>query len=188
MDKILSNTEFATIINTIGAGVGQSFDIEESHYDKIIIMTDADTDGAHIQTLLLTFFYNYMRPLIVSGHVFVAVPPLYRVYKEDSKGNVINQIYAWDDAGLSGAKIKVGNGYKVARYKGLGEMSAEQLKDTTMDLKNRLLIKVTIEDPLAVENKVAVLMGNDVGKRKKRLVDNVDFNTKDDFVKEIEKL
>jgi topoisomerase-4 subunit B len=188
MDKILSNTEFATIINTIGAGVGQSFDIEESHYDKIIIMTDADTDGAHIQTLLLTFFYNYMRPLIVSGHVFVAVPPLYRVYKEDSKGNVINQIYAWDDDGLSGAKIKVGNGYKVARYKGLGEMSAEQLKDTTMDPKNRLLIKVTIEDPLAVENKVAVLMGNDVGKRKKRLVDNVDFNTKDDFVKEIEKL
>ena len=184
MDKIMQNTEFATIINTIGAGVGQNFDVTESHYGKIIIMTDADTDGAHIQTLLLTFFYNYMRSLITEGKVFVAVPPLYHVIKEDSKGKKV-EAYAWDDKTLEEAKKKVGAGYKVSRYKGLGEMSDKQLKETTMDPANRLLIQVSIDDPLSVENKVAILMGKDADKRKKWLEKNVDFNEVDNFIKEV---
>lgn len=184
MDKIMQNTEFATIINTIGAGVGQNFDVSESHYGKIIIMTDADTDGAHIQTLLLTFFYNYMRSLITEGKVFVAVPPLYHVVKEDSKGKKV-EAYAWDDKTLEEAKKKVGAGYKVSRYKGLGEMSDKQLKETTMDPANRLLIQVSIDDPLSVENKVAILMGKDADKRKKWLEKNVDFNEVDNFIEEV---
>lgn len=184
MDKIMQNTEFATIINTIGAGVGQNFDVTESHYGKIIIMTDADTDGAHIQTLLLTFFYNYMRSLITEGKVFVAVPPLYHVIKEDSKGKKV-EAYAWDDKTLDEAKKKVGAVYKVSRYKGLGEMSDKQLKETTMDPANRLLIQVSIDDPLSVENKVAILMGKDADKRKKWLEKNVDFNEVDNFIEEV---
>lgn len=184
MDKIMQNTEFATIINTIGAGVGQNFDVTGSHYGKIIIMTDADTDGAHIQTLLLTFFYNYMRSLITEGKVFVAVPPLYHVIKEDSKGKKV-EAYAWDDKTLDEAKKKVGAGYKVSRYKGLGEMSDKQLKETTMDPANRLLIQVSIDDPLSVENKVAILMGKDADKRKKWLEKNVDFNEVDNFIEEV---
>ena len=183
MEKLLHNEEIATIINTIGAGFGQSFDIEDIHYGKIIIMTDADTDGAHIQTLLLTFFYHYMRQLIVSGHVYIAVPPLYRVYKED--GKKVIQEYAWDDAGLETAKKKVGGGYKVSRYKGLGEMDAIQLKETTMDPKTRLLIQVDIEDPFIVEKRVAVLMGKDTSVRKKWVEENVDFNVVDTFMKEV---
>ena len=184
MEKILQNQEFATIINTIGAGVGQNFDVSESHYGKIIIMSDADTDGAHIQTLLLTFFYNNMRSLITEGKVFIAVPPLYRIFKTDAKGKT-TETYAWDDKGLEEGKKKIGAGYKVSRYKGLGEMSPQQLKATTMDPKNRLLIQVNIDDPLAVENKVAVLMGKDADKRKKWLEQNVDFNEEDSFIKEV---
>ena len=183
MDKLLHNEEIATIINTIGAGFGQSFDIEDIHYGKIIIMTDADTDGAHIQTLLLTFFYHYMRQLITSGHVYIAVPPLYRVYKEE--GKKVTQEYAWDDEGLEAAKKKVGGGYKVSRYKGLGEMDAIQLKETTMDPATRLLIQVDIEDPFIVEKRVAVLMGKDTSIRKKWVEENVDFNKIDTFMKEV---
>ena len=184
MEKILQNQEFATIINTIGAGVGQNFDVSESHYGKIIIMTDADTDGAHIQTLLLTFFYNNMRSLITEGHVYVAVPPLYRIYKTDSKGKT-TEVYAWNDADLEEGKKKIGAGYKISRYKGLGEMSDKQLKETTMDPKNRLLVQIKIDDPLSVENKVAILMGKDSDKRKKWLEQNVDFNEVDKFIEEV---
>ena len=184
MEKILQNQEFATIINTIGAGVGQNFDVSDSHYGKVIIMSDADTDGAHIQTLLLTFFYNNMRSLITEGKVYIAVPPLYRIYKVDSKGKT-TETYARDDKGLEEGKKKIGAGYKVSRYKGLGEMSPKQLKETTMDPKNRLLVQVNIGDPLSVENKVAVLMGKDADKRKKWLEQNVDFNEVDDFIKEV---
>lgn len=184
MEKILQNQEFATIINTIGAGVGQNFDVSESHYGKIIIMTDADTDGAHIQTLLLTFFYNNMRSLITEGHVYVAVPPLYRIYKTDSKGKT-TEVYAWNDTDLEEGKKKIGAGYKISRYKGLGEMSDKQLKETTMDPKNRLLVQIKIDDPLSVENKVAILMGKDSDKRKKWLEQNVDFNEVDKFIEEV---
>ncbi len=182
MDKLLHNQEFATIINTIGAGFGQSFDINDIHYGKIIIMTDADTDGAHIQTLLLTFFYHYMRPLIENGHIYIAVPPLYRVAKEENH-KVIQQ-YAWSDEDLELAKKKIPGG-KISRYKGLGEMDAIQLKETTMDIKTRLLIKVDIDDPLLVEKRISVLMGNDTSLRKKWVEENIDFNTVDTFIKEV---
>ena len=183
MDKLLHNEEIATIINTIGAGFGQSFDIEDIHYGKIIIMTDADTDGAHIQTLLLTFFYHYMRQLITEGHVYIAVPPLYRVYKEDN--HKVVQEYAWDDEGLEKAKSNVGKGYKISRYKGLGEMDAVQLKETTMDPRTRLLIQVDIEDPFLVEKRVNVLMGKDTTIRRKWVEENVDFSKVDTFLKEV---
>ena len=182
LDKLLHNEEISTIINTVGAGFGQSFDINDIHYGKIIIMTDADTDGAHIQTLLLTFFYHYMRALITSGHVFIAVPPLYRVYKEEGKKLV--QEYAWDDKGLELAKKKVGAGCKINRYKGLGEMDAIQLKETTMDPKSRLLIQVDINDPILVEKRVNVLMGRDASLRRQWVEENVDFNEIDTFLKE----
>ena len=183
IDKLVHNEEFATIINTIGAGFGQSFDLDDIKYGKIIIMTDADTDGAHIQTLLLTFFYNFMRQLITTGHVYIAVPPLYRVYKED--GHKVIQEYAWDDEGLEAAKKKVGGGYKVSRYKGLGEMDAIQLKETTMDPKTRLLIQVDIEDPILVEKRVNILMGRDTSVRRAWVEENVDFNKVDTFMKEV---
>lgn len=184
MDKMLKNEEFATLINTIGAGYGQGFDISDIHYNKIIIMTDADTDGAHIQTLLLTFFYHYMRPLITTGHVYIAVPPLYGVSKETKDKQKVME-YAWDDESLDKAKQKVGAGYKIQRYKGLGEMSAEQLWDTTMNPKSRTLIRVNIEDPLLVEYRVGVLMGKDTDVRKKWVEENVDFNVDDEFMKEV---
>ena len=182
LDKLVHNEEIATIINTVGAGFGQTFDIEDIHYGKIIIMTDADTDGAHIQTLLLTFFYHYMRSLITSGHIYIAVPPLYRIYKEENKKLI--QEYAWDDAGLEEAKKKVGGGYKINRYKGLGEMDAIQLKETTMDPRTRFLIQVDINDPFLVEKRVNVLMGKDASLRRKWVEENVDFNTVDTFLKE----
>ena len=183
IEKLVHNEEIATIINTIGAGFGQSFDIEDIKYGKIIIMTDADTDGAHIQTLLLTFFYHYMRQLITTGHIYIAVPPLYRVYKED--GKKVTQEYAWDDDGLEKAKKKVGPGYKVSRYKGLGEMDAIQLKETTMDPKTRLLVRVEIDDPFLAEKRVTVLMGRDAGIRRAWVEENVDFNKVDTFIKEV---
>ena len=183
LSSVLKNEEIATIINTIGAGFGQSFDIDDIHYGKIIIMTDADTDGAHIQTLLLTFFYHYMRPLITSGHVYIAVPPLYRIYKEEN--HKMRQEYAWDDEGLENAKKRIGAGYKVSRYKGLGEMDAIQLKETTMDPKSRLLIRVDIEDPLLADSRVSVLMGKDTSSRKKWVEENVNFNEVDTFMKEV---
>ena len=182
LSAVLKNEEIATIINTIGAGFGQSFDLEDIHYGKIIIMTDADTDGAHIQTLLLTFFYHYMRPLITSGHVYIAVPPLYRIYKEEN--HKMRQEYAWDDEGLDAAKKKIGAGCKISRYKGLGEMDALQLKETTMDPRTRLLIRVDIEDPLLADSRVSVLMGKDTASRKKWVEENVNFNEVDTFLKE----
>ena len=179
-EKMLHNEEFATIINTIGAGYGQSFDIEDIRYGKIIIMTDADTDGAHIQTLLLTFFYHYMRPLITNGHVYIAHPPLYGVTKETNHHKVTE--YAWDLDGLEAAKKKVGAGSRITRYKGLGEMDAIQLKETTMDPKTRILIKVNIDDPFLVEKRVGILMGKDSSVRRKWVEENVDFNTVDEFM------
>ena len=182
MEQMLKNTEFATLINTIGAGVGANFDADDAKYGKIIIMTDADTDGAHIQTLLLTFFYHYMRPLIQKGMVYVAVPPLYRVAKETDMSKFA---YAWSEEELEKAKKKIGSPYRISRFKGLGEMNASQLKETTMDPKTRTLIRINIEDPLVVERRVSILMGKDSSLRKKWVEENVDFTLKDPFIKEI---
>lgn len=183
VEKMVQNEEIATIINTIGSGYGQGFDLEDLKYGKIIIMTDADTDGAHIQTLLLTFFYHYMRPLITNGHIYIAAPPLYRVYKEE--GNKVTQEYAWDDIELEKAKAKIGSGYKINRYKGLGEMNAVQLKETTMDPKTRVLIQVGIDDPFLAERRVNVLMGKDTSLRRAWVEENVDFGKVDTFIKEV---
>lgn len=183
VEKMLKNEEFATLINTIGAGFGKDFDISESRYGKIIIMTDADTDGAHIQTLLLTFFYHYMTPLLKAGMIYLAAPPLYRVYKYQ-KGELIYR-YAWDDKTLEEAKQEIGANYKINRYKGLGEMNAEQLWDTTMNPENRSLIRVNIEDPLLVAMRVRVLMGKDPSVRKKWIEENIDFNAYDEFIEEV---
>src|SRR5690606_28344034 len=135
LEDIFKNEEINTIIHTIGAGVGPDFQIEDSNYDKVIIMTDADTDGAHIQCLLLTFFYRYMRPLIEAGKVYIALPPLYKVSKKSGKKEIIE--YAWNDEDLQKAIKKVGKGYTIQRYKGLGEMNADQLWETTMNPATR---------------------------------------------------
>ena len=185
MERMLANTEFSTIIQTIGAGVGANFDVEDSHYGKIIIMTDADTDGAHIQILLLTFFYNYMKPLITHGMVYIACPPLYRVYKKSDPAHKF--VYAWDDESLEEAKKKIGPGYGINRYKGLGEMNADQLYNTTMNKATRKLYKVTIEDPLVVEKSISILMGNDPSQRRAWIEENVSFNEEDTFIKEVKK-
>ena len=182
MERMLQNVEFSTIIQTIGAGVGADFDVEDSHYGKIIIMTDADTDGAHIQILLLTFFYNYMKPLITHGMVYIANPPLYRVYK---KSDPSKHIYAWDEASLEEAKKKIGPGYGINRYKGLGEMNADQLAATTMNKKTRQLLQVRIEDPLVVEKRISILMGNDASQRRVWIEENVKFDVVDSFIAEV---
>lgn len=182
MERIVENLELSTLIQTIGAGVGQDFDPEESHYGKIIIMTDADTDGAHIQTLLLTFFYNYMKPLIEKGMVYIAQPPLYRVYK---KSDTSKHIYCWNDEDLEKAKEKIGNGYGINRYKGLGEMNPAQLAETTMNKETRVLCRVTIDDPLLVEKRISTLMGKDSSLRWNWIRENVTFNEEDTFLKEV---
>ena len=179
MSDILKNEEISTIINTVGAGVGADFNADDSHYAKVIIMTDADTDGAHIQVLLLTFFYRYMRGLIQAGKVYIALPPLYKVSKKNGKHEDV--IYAWDDDELEKAKKQIGRGYAVQRYKVLGEMNADQLWETTMNPETRTLIQVSIEDAALVERRVSVLMGDKVEPRREWIEDNVKFSLEDSF-------
>ncbi|WP_105100411.1 DNA topoisomerase IV subunit B [Streptococcus suis] len=173
MADILKNEEINTMIYTIGAGVGSDFTIEDVNYDKIIIMTDADTDGAHIQTLLLTFFYRYMRPLVEAGRVYIALPPLYKMSK--GKGKTEKIAYAWSDGELEDLRKDFGKGCILQRYKGLGEMNADQLWETTMNPETRTLIRVTIEDLARAERRVSVLMGDKVEPRRKWIEDNVKF-------------
>ncbi|HEL2054752.1 TPA: DNA topoisomerase IV subunit B [Streptococcus suis] len=173
MSDILKNEEINTMIYTIGAGVGSDFTIEDVNYDKIIIMTDADTDGAHIQTLLLTFFYRYMRPLVEAGRVYIALPPLYKMSK--GKGKTEKIAYAWSDGELEDLRKDFGKGFILQRYKGLGEMNADQLWETTMNPETRTLIRVTIEDLARAERRVSVLMGDKVEPRRKWIEDNVKF-------------
>ena len=172
MTDIFKNEEIATMIYTIGAGVGPEFEIEDCNYDKVIIMTDADTDGAHIQTLLLTFFYRYMRPLIDAGKVYLAQPPLYKLTVGSGKGR--KEKYLWTDEELE-EDTKGLKSYSIQRYKGLGEMNAEQLWETTMDPERRTLIQVTIDDEAKAERRVSVLMGTKVGPRREWIENNVEF-------------
>ena len=178
LTDVLSNTEINTMIRTIGAGIGSDFKIEDCNYDKVIIMTDADDDGAHIAILLLTFFYRFMKPLIENGHLYIAMPPLYAL----KNGNKVYG-YAWDDEGAE--EIRKQNKIKLEkqRYKGLGEMNAEQLWETTMDPNKRSLIKVNLTDASLAERRVSVLMGDNVEPRKKWIEENVEFTLEDNYAK-----
>ncbi len=174
LDDVFANMEINTIIHTIGAGVGTDFDIDDCNYNKIIIMTDADIDGAHIQVLLLTFFYRYMKTLIEDGRLYVAMAPLYGI--EINK----KMHYAWTDEEMKDI-IKGKVNYKIQRYKGLGEMNADQLWDTTMNPETRSLIRVSITDAALAEKRVSVLMGDNVEPRKEWIEENVEFSLEDDF-------
>lgn len=178
MQDILKNEEINTMIYTIGAGVGPEFTVDDCNYDKVIIMTDADTDGAHIQVLLLTFFYRYMKPLIEAGKVYIALPPLYKVSKGTGKKAVIE--YAWTDEELTQVTEQVGKGYMLQRYKGLGEMNADQLWETTMDPETRTLIRVRIDDAAQAERRVTTLMGDKVEPRRKWIERHVQFTLEED--------
>ena len=176
MDDIYKNEEINTLIYTIGAGVGASFDASESNYDKVIIMTDADVDGAHIQILLLTFFYHYMRGLIEAGKLYIALPPLYKLDYGKNK-----QIYAYSDDELNEIKNNNSGKYTIQRYKGLGEMNPEQLWETTMNPQTRALIRVNINDAALAQKRVEVLMGDKVEPRKEWIDENVEFTLEDDY-------
>ena len=181
-EKVLfGNKEIFTLITTIGAGYGKEFKIRDIHYGKIIIMTDADDDGSHIQSLLLTFFYNHMKPLIENGNLYIACPPLYRVY------NSKKEIYCYDDTELEKAKAQIGAGYKVNRYKGLGEMNYTQLSETTMSREHRKLLRVVLKDDEDTSDKVSLFLGNNADRRKEWINNNIDFTTVDNFIKEVER-
>lgn len=173
------NEELSTIIHTLGAGVGSSFVPEDSNYYKVIIMTDADDDGAHIQNLLLTFFYRFMRPLIEAKMLYIALPPLFRIAKKDK------EYYLFSNEELEEKKKELKSGYVINRYKGLGEMNASQLWDTTMNPESRTLLCVTLEDARLAEKRVSELMGDRPELRRNWIEENVVFTLEDDFAKEV---
>ena len=175
-EDVYKNEELNTMIYTIGAGVGAEFDVSESNNDKVIIMTDADVDGAHIQILLLTFFYHYMRPLIEEGKLYIALPPLYKI---DFGGK--KKFYAYSDEELEEIKRENPGRCSIQRYKGLGEMNADQLWETTMNPETRSLIRVNINDAALAEKRVSVLMGDKVDPRKEWIDENVEFTMEDDY-------
>ncbi len=178
LEEITKNEEINTIIYTVGAGVGADFKVEDSNYDKIIIMTDADTDGAHIQILLLTFFYRYMRPLIEAGKVYIALPPLYKLQK--GSGAKTQVAYAWTDEELAAETKAFGKGFTLQRFKGLGEMNADQLWETTMNPATRTLIRVRIDDAALAERRVTTLMGDKVAPRREWIEKHVKFTMADE--------
>ncbi len=177
IDQILQNEEIRTIISALGTGIGSEFDLESLKYHKVIILSDADQDGAHIRAILLTFFFRYMKELVTAGHVYIGMPPLYKVHK----GNT--EEYAYDDKELQEKIAKVGRGYSLQRYKGLGEMNPSQLWDTTLNPETRSLMQVTIEDAAEADRLITVLMGDEVGERKKYIFEHANFNKEDKFAR-----
>lgn len=175
LEAIEKNEELNTIIHALGAGVGANFTAEDSNYYKVIIMTDADDDGAHIQNLLLTFFYRYMRDLITHEMLYIALPPLYRIAKAGK------EYYLYTNEELDEKKAELKNGYTITRYKGLGEMNATQLWDTTMNPESRTLLCVTIENAMMAEKRVTELMGDKAELRRNWIEDNVEFTLEDDY-------
>ncbi len=175
IEKILENEEIRTIIGALGTGIGDDFKMKDLNYDKVIILSDADQDGAHIRAILLTFFYRYMKPLIQEGHVYIGMPPLYKVWKKD----VVE--YAYDDKELKKKIEVVGRGYSLQRYKGLGEMNPQQLWETTMNPKTRMLMRVTLDDIAEAERLIPILMGSESEGRKAYIQNYADFNKQDDF-------
>ena len=177
LDQILQNEEIRTIISALGTGIGSEFDIESLKFHKVIILSDADQDGAHIRAILLTFFFRFMRELVSSGHVYIGMPPLYKIHK----GNV--EEYAYDDKELEKKKAKVGRGANIQRYKGLGGMNPSQLWETTLNPETRTLMRVTLEDAAEADRLITVLMGDEVGERKKYIFEHANFNKEDAFAK-----
>ena len=170
-DKIYNNEKLKPVIQAVGAGIGADFDISKIRYGKVIIMADADVDGAHIRTLLLTFFFRYMRPLLEQGHVFLAQPPLYKVSKKGMK-----DVYCYTDEELDSELAKIGrDNVSIQRYKGLGEMNPEQLWDTTMNPENRILIKVTMDDAMKADQIFTILMGDQVEPRREFIEQNAKY-------------
>ncbi|MGI6392594.1 MAG: DNA topoisomerase IV subunit B [Candidatus Izemoplasmatales bacterium] len=178
MEDVLKNEEISTIISTIGAGLGSDFNVQKANYNKVIIMTDADTDGAHIQVLLITFFFRYMLPLVEAGKLYIAMPPLYKIEKTGVKRGQVE--YAWTESEREEISKRFKT-YTIQRYKGLGEMNAEQLWDTTMNPETRTLVQVKIEDMADAEQRISVLMGDKVEPRKEWIDTFVSFESEDDF-------
>ena len=175
IDQVLANEEFRSIITALGTGIGEEFDLSHLKYDRVIILSDADQDGAHIRAILLTFFFRYMRELVTDGHVYIGMPPLYCAKKG------VEHIYCFDEKELARATKKLGRGYSVQRYKGLGEMNPEQLWETTMNPNGRKMVQVTIEDLAEAERRVTVLMGDKVEPRREYIQEYANFNHVDDF-------
>ena len=175
LDQVLANEEFRSLITALGTGIDEGFSLSNLKYGKVIILSDADQDGAHIRAILLTFFFRYMKDLITNGHVYIGMPPLYKV----QKGQHI--IYAYDDKELAKATRAAGKGYTLQRYKGLGEMNPEQLWETTMDPSQRKLMRVSIEDAALVDRLTTVLMGDKVEPRRDYISEHADFNKEDTF-------
>ncbi len=175
LDQVLSNEEFRSLITALGTGIDEGFTLNNLKYGKVIILSDADQDGAHIRAILLTFFFRYMKDLINQGHVYIGMPPLYKV----QKGQKV--IYAYDDKELGKATKAIGKGYTLQRYKGLGEMNPEQLWETTMDPSQRKLMRVSIEDAALVDRLTTILMGDKVEPRRDYITEHADFNKPDNF-------
>lgn len=178
LEQVEKNEELNTIIHTLDCGIGQSMDPKDSNYHKVIIMTDADDDGAHIQNLLLTFFYRFMRPLIDAGMLYIAMPPLFRIEKGKQ------EFYVYSNDELTQLKAQLQSGYTISRYKGLGEMNANQLWETTMNPETRTLLRVTLDDGRLAEKRITELMGEKAELRRNWIEENVVFTLEDDFIKE----
>ena len=170
IDQVLANEEIRTIISALETGIGEDFDISSLRYNKVIILSDADQDGAHIRAILLTFFFRYMKQLVTDGHVYIGLPPLYKVYKNNYEE------YVYSDAELPDAIKKAGKNYQIQRYKGLGEMNPEQLWDTTMDPKKRTLVQVGIDDVAEAERLITTLMGDNIEARKAYISQYANFD------------
>ncbi len=175
LDQVLSNEEFRSLITALGTSIDEGFNLNNLKYHKVIILSDADQDGAHIRAILLTFFFRYMKELVTNGHVYIGMPPLYKV----QKGSKV--IYAYDDKELEKAVKACGKGYTLQRYKGLGEMNPEQLWATTMDPEQRKLMQVTIEDAALADRRITILMGDKVEPRRDYITEHADFNKPDNF-------
>lgn len=175
LDQVLSNEEFRSMITALGTSIDESFNLSNLKYHKVIILSDADQDGAHIRAILLTFFYRYMKELVTAGHVYIGMPPLYKVQKGS------NVWYAYDDKELGKVTKAAGKGYTLQRYKGLGEMNPEQLWATTMDPSQRKLMQVTIDDAAQADRLITILMGDKVEPRRDYITEHADFNREDNF-------
>ncbi len=175
-EQVLANDEFRSIITALGTGIKKEFNIDNLNYNKVIILSDADQDGAHIRAILLTFFYRYMKPLITNGHVYIGTPPLYKISKAGQSE------YIYDDIALKKALPKFGKHYSLQRYKGLGEMNSEQLWTTTMDPAQRHLVRVTVEDAVYAEEIITTLMGDKVDPRRDYIQKFANFNKSNDFM------